>query len=123
MRECRVVESIGTQAPDAATIGRDASCASQGRDGGHPSGGLAVARSERARMPASDERTATVAPLLSPPLPDDHRYLSRGVSGGGGSGRGGAARGAREARSVTPNDSSSDGAKAVPGYEAPRRAC
>jgi len=40
-------------------------------------------------MPTSNERTATEAPLLSPPLPDDHRYLSRGVSGGGGSGRGG----------------------------------
>ena len=53
--------------PAAATIGRDALCASEGRAGGHPSGGLAVARSERARMPASDERTATVAPLLSPP--------------------------------------------------------
>ena len=40
-------------------------------------------------MPTSDERTATEAPLLSPPLPDDHRYLSRGVSRGGGAGRGG----------------------------------
>lgn len=37
-------------------------------------------------MPTSDERTATEAPLLSPPLPDDHRYLSRGVSRGMGLG-------------------------------------
>jgi len=37
------------------------------------SGGLAVARSERARMPASDERTGTEAPLLSLLLPDDQR--------------------------------------------------
>jgi hypothetical protein len=50
-------------------------CASEGSFRGHPSEGLAVARRERARMPASDERTATEAPLLSPPLPDDHRYL------------------------------------------------
>jgi hypothetical protein len=57
-------------------------------------------RSERARMPVSDERTATVAPLLSPPLPDDHRYLSRGVSRGGWAWEGGAARGAREAHSI-----------------------
>ncbi len=33
-------------------------------------------------MPTSDVRTVTEAPLMSPPLPDDHRYLSRGVSGG-----------------------------------------
>ena len=39
----------------------------------HRSGGLAVARSERARTPASEERTGTEAPLLSLPLPDDHR--------------------------------------------------
>ena len=61
----------------AAAIGRSPLCASEGHAGGHPSGGLVVARNERARMPASDERTATVAPLLSPPLQDDYRYLIR----------------------------------------------
>jgi hypothetical protein len=49
------------------TGGHDSLYASEASVRGHVSEGLAVARSERARMPASDERTATVAPLLSPP--------------------------------------------------------
>jgi len=46
-------------------------CASTAGIRSRRSGGLAVARSERARRPVSDERTATEAPLLSLPLPDD----------------------------------------------------
>lgn len=50
------------------------------------SGGLAVARSERGGMPASDEHTATVAPFLSLALPDVQRVPHTG---------GGATQGAR----------------------------
>ncbi len=53
--------------------GPRAECASEASVRGHVSEGLAVARSERAGRPRADERTATVAPLLSLPLPDDHR--------------------------------------------------
>ena len=79
--------------------GRDASCASEGRVRGHPRGGLAVARSERAGMPASDERTATVAPLMSPPPPRRPSVPFPGGKQGGWVWEGGAARGAKAARS------------------------